>query len=58
MMDPMITDTAANEGRAVIHLDGRSGALGKTYEDLSFDVTFGSETTRFAEPDRMLFAYA
>lgn len=57
-MDPMITDTAVNEGREVIHQDGRSGTLGITYEDLSFDVTFGTETIRFAEPDRQFFVYA
>lgn len=58
MQDPMITDTAVNEGRAVIHEDGRSGTLGITHEDLSFDVTFGTDTVRFAEPDRQFFVYA
>ena len=40
MMIPMITNTATNEGRAVTREDGRTGKIGETHADESFDVIF------------------
>lgn len=59
MMIPMITNTATNEGRAVTREDGRTGKIGETRADESFDVIFddNGETVTYDEPMRMVFSY-
>ena len=59
MMIPMITDTAVNKGRAVTGEDGRTGKLGDTFADESFEVIFddNGETVTYPEPDREHFGY-
>lgn len=58
-MIPMITNTATNEGRAVTREDGRTGKIGETHADESFDVIFDDNggTVTYDEPMRMVFSY-
>ncbi|MGX1056162.1 hypothetical protein AB7M74_007114 [Bradyrhizobium japonicum] len=56
MMIPMITNTATNEGRAVTREDGRTGKIGETHADESFDVIFDDNggTVTYDEPIKPL----
>lgn len=66
----MITETAANKGRSVTEYAvrraeagqtlaaDRTGTLGDTQADLSFDVVFATGTVHFPEPDRQFFDWA